>query len=120
MAGKKVISIRFHTDSIEDMELYKRLELEAGTAASLASVVKARVRDSYNKQDQGDTNGELQDKIIEVVREEMQQSGMKLVGAIMSGMTGTGGTIPINSVVTEDKLPKKSEVLPNGALDFLG
>lgn len=44
MSGKKVISIRFHADSREDMELYERLELEAGSSASLASVVKTRIK----------------------------------------------------------------------------
>ncbi len=119
MSGKKVISIRFHGDSKEDMELYERLELEAGTSASLASVVKARLKDSYNKQEQTDQNNGLQDRIVAVVREEMQESSMKLVGAILSGMAGTGGALPIVSTVDEDKLPEKSEDLPNGALEFL-
>jgi len=119
MAGKRVISIRFHGDSKEDMELYERLELEAGTSASLASVVKARLKDSYRKQEQTDQNNGLQDKIIAVVREEMQESGMKLVGAILSGMAGTGEALPILPTTDEDKLPEKSEDLPNGALDFL-
>ena len=52
MSRKKVISIRFHTDSKEDMELYEWLEQEAGISASLASIVKARLKDSYNKQEQ--------------------------------------------------------------------
>ena len=119
MAGKKVISIRFHADSREDMELYERLELEAGSSASLASVVKARIKDSYNKQEQTDQSNGLQDKIIAVVREEMQESGMKLVGAILSGMAGTGGVMPVIQQAAESKLPEKSEDLPNGALEFL-
>jgi len=44
---------------------------------------------------------------------------MKLIGAILSGMVGTGGAIPSILVVEEDKLPEKCESLPNGALDFL-
>lgn len=108
MAGKKVISIRFHADSREDMELYERLELEAGSSASLASVVKARIKDSYNKQEQTDQSNGLQDKIIAVVREEMQESGMKLVGAILSGMAGTGGVMPVIQQAAESKLPEKS------------
>lgn len=119
MSRKKVISIRFHTDSKEDMELYEWLEQEAGISASLASVVKARLKDSYNKQEQKEQSDGLQDKIIAVVREEIQESGMKLVGAILSGMAGTVGTFPIVPIVEEDKLPEKSEDLPSGALDFL-
>lgn len=119
MSGKKVISIRFHADNKKDMELYERLELEAGSAASLASVVKARIRDSYNKKEQSDQSNGLQDKIIAVVREEIREFGMKLVGAILSGMAVTGGGVLMSSTVDESKLPEKSEDLPNGALDFL-
>jgi len=122
MLGKKVISIRFHTDSKEDMELYEKLEQEAGVSASLASVVKAKIRDCYNRQDNKEQNTGLQDRLVAVVREEMQESGMKLVGAILSGMGANHGTkltvVPI-SVDEKDNLPEKSEELPMGALDFL-
>ena len=117
MADKKVISIRFHMDSKEDVELYKYLEKEAGATASLASVVKAKIRDSYNK-----PNNSLQDSILAVIREEMQELCMKLVGAVFSGMVGmdrVNGTITPKSVVDEGDLPEKSEKLPSGALDFL-
>ena len=119
MSGKKVISIRFHADSREDMKLYEQLEQEAGKTVSLASVVKSRIKDSYIKQEQTDQSNEIQDKILAVVREEMQESGMKLVGAILSGMVGTGGTIPMMATADESKLPEKSENLPKGALEFL-
>ena len=122
MLGKKVISIRFHTDSKEDMELYEKLEQEAGVSVSLASVVKAKIRDFYNKQDDKEQNNDLQDRLVAVVREEMQESGMKLVGAILSGMGANHGTkltvVPV-SVDEKDNLPEKSEELPIGALDFL-
>lgn len=119
MAEKKVISIRFHTDSKEDMELYERLELEAGTSASLASVAKAKLKDFYKKQEQTDQSNGLQDRIIAAVREEMQESGMKLVGAILSGMAGSSGAVMLSPAVDKDNLPEKSEDLPMGALDFL-
>ena len=122
MADKKVISIRFHMDNREDMELYERLEQEAGMSASLASVVKAKIRDFYNKQEGKEQNVDLQDRLVAVVREEMQESGMKLVGAILSGMGANHGTnltvVPV-SVAEKDNLPEKSEELPMGALDFL-
>ena len=122
MADKKVISIRFHMDSKEDMEIYERLELEAGASASLASVVKSKLRDFYNRQDSNEKNTGLQDRLVAVVREEMQESGMKLVGAILSGMGANNGTnltvVPI-SVDGKDNLPEKSGELPMGALDFL-
>lgn len=122
MADKKVISIRFHTDSKEDMELYEWLEQEAGTSTSLASVVKAKIRASYNTQDSKEQNTGLQDRLVAVVREEMQESVMRLVGAILSSMGANNGTnltvVPI-SVAEKDNLPEKSEELPIGALDFL-
>ena len=121
MADKKVISIRFHTDNKEDMELYERLELEAGASASIASVVKAKIRDSYFKQERNEQNTGLQDRLVAVVREEMQESGMKLVGAILSGMAGGNGvTVAVpQPIVEKENLPEKSEELPIGALDFL-
>ena len=122
MADKKVISIRFHMDSREDMELYGRLEQEAGTSASLASVVKAKIRDSYNRQDSKEKNNSLQDRLAAAVREEIQESVMRLGGAILSSMGANNGTnltvVPI-SVAEKDNLPEKSEELPIGALDFL-
>lgn len=119
MSDKKVISIRFHMDSKEDMELYERLEQEAGTSASLASVAKAKIRDFYNKQESIEQNIGLQDRLAAVVREEMQKSGMKLVGAILSGMVGNGATVMQVPIVDKDNLPEKSEELPVEALDFL-
>ena len=49
MPRKRVISIRFCAESKEDMELYARLKQEAGTSASLASVVKASNCGAINK-----------------------------------------------------------------------
>lgn len=119
MAEKKVISIRFDVNNQEDMELYHRLELEAGNAASLASIVKVKIRDCYNSQERTEENNELQDKLVAVVREEMQASSLKLVGAIFSGITSTGGSIQPLTVNEKENLPEKSEDLPVGALDFL-
>ena len=124
MEDKKVISIRFHMDNKEDRELYEWLELEAGTSSSLASVVKTKIKDSYKKMGGNELNTGLQDKLVAVVREEMQESGMKLVGAILSGMAGgNGGTVIVSQstvdIVEKENLPEKSEELPIGALDFL-
>lgn len=119
MADKKVISIRFHVDNKEDMKLYRRLELEAGNSASLASVVKSKIRDSYNRQDIIEQNASLNDRLVAVVREEIQESSMKLVGAIVSGMNSNGTTIIPITDSDDNKLPDKSVELPEGALDFL-
>ena len=84
MPRKRVISIRFCAESKEDMELYARLEQEAGTSASLASVVKARLKASYARQELI----EFQEKIVEAVREEIQESGMKVIETLLSNSDG--------------------------------
>lgn len=119
MADKRVISIRFHSDNKEDMELYERLEQEAASSASLASVVKAKIRDSYIAENQIVGITELQEQIVSTIRQEMQQSGMKMIGALLSGMNGTGGMVQTISITEESKLPEESGELPSGALDFL-
>lgn len=119
MADKKVISIRFHIDNKEDMELYRRLELEAGNSASLASVVKSRVRDSYNKQDGYKYSHDLYDGIINAVREEIQELSIKMIDAMISGGNRVNENVMQSITFEEDKLPEKSEELPIGALDFL-
>ena len=50
----------------------------------------------------------------------MQESGMKLVGAVLSGMVESRGIVIPASVEIKENLPEKSEELPAGALDFLG
>ena len=120
MADKKVISIRFALDNKEDMELYKRLDLEAGNSASLASVVKSKIRESYNLQDMREQNASLKDKLVDVVREEIQRSSIKLVGAIISGIINNGATVMPMTNPNDNTLPEKCEELPDGALDFLG
>lgn len=122
MADKKVISIRFHIDNKEDMELYNRLVLEAGTTASLAYVVKSRVRDSYNQRDEYKYSHDLYDGIITAVREEIQELSIKMIGTMISGIFGSNrvneNIISILNI-DEEKLPEKSEEMPIGALDFL-
>ena len=119
MGEKRVISIRFHTDSKADMDLYKQLELEAGTSTSLASVVKKRIKESYNQQKRAEENNELHERIIALIREEMQTLGMKLIGVIFSSIGKREEITVASSNITGENLPEKSEDLPNGALEFL-
>lgn len=111
MPRKRVVSIRFCAESKEDMELYAHLEQEAGTSASLASVVKARLKASYARQELI----EFQEKIVEAVREEIQESGMKVIETLLSNSDGVNVVQP----VFQSTLPEKSKELPTGALDFL-
>jgi len=116
---KKVISIRFHTDSIEDMKLYECLEREAGNTSSLAYVVKLRLGRSYGYEAENNRDQELQNRIIEAVREEMQQAGIKIVDSLFSVLKGVEGAVTLSVMDEGNKLPEISEKLPNGALDFL-
>lgn len=115
MSEKRVISIRFCMDNKEDMEIYARLEEEAGKSVSLASIVKSRIRDSYKEEDVGYGNTEFVEKIVEVIRKEMQESGMKMMESLSSYI----GKVGEPDWKEENKLPEISEELPNGALDFL-
>jgi hypothetical protein len=114
MYGKKTISIRFHSESESDMRLYELLEDEAGNVTSLASVAKARIRDSYESKE----NKEFQEKVVTAVREEIQKSCMQMAGMLLSG-TNKGCETPANTAVVENGLPKESVEIPQGAFDFL-
>lgn len=119
MMGKKTISIRFCMESREDRELYERLEQEAGTSTSLAAVAKARIRNAYENKDLTKENAGFQDKMINVIREEKQASGMRLVGALISSVRGAGGDVSIDIVENGNELPEKGGELPEGAFEFL-
>ena len=116
---KKVISIRFHTDSKEDMQLYEKLEREAGNSSSLAYVAKSRMEKAYEHEDEYNQNQALQDRIVEAVREEMQQAGMKIIDSLVSVIKGFSGTVALSTINGGNELPEESEELPKGALDFL-
>ena len=118
MADKKVISIRFHNSSDEDMELYEKLENEALNGGSLASVAKARIKLSYENA----TDSDLKEQIVEIIQDEIQKSSMKIVGALLAGVNGGVSTENIVESHSESgtQLPEQSTDLPNGALDFLG
>jgi hypothetical protein len=119
MGERKIISIRFHKDNKADIELYRLLEEEAGCSASLASVAKARIKDSYQPKGLGCHNVDFQEQIITAVREEMQHSVIKMVGTLISCMNGAGETVQFQPKDMENILPEESGELPSGALDFL-
>lgn len=122
MAEKRTISIRFHKDNKADMQLYKLLEEEAGASSSIASVAKARIRDSYNRRNYSCNDVELQDKIVATIREEMHVSGLKIAGVLLSGINKADCMMSVDSEnheSEESRLPEESTDLPSGALDFL-
>lgn len=115
MAGTMVISIRFHEENHRDMELYDRLKQDAGEVMSLAAVAKERIRVSY----QPEEKAELLEQVTKAVREEMKDSGMKIAGAILSGMQGTQRTFQRSPEKKESVLPEEGGQLPEGTWDFL-
>ena len=119
MAEKMVVSMRFHMDNTEDRKLYEFLKQDAGDVMSLAAAAKGRIRDSYHAEKRMEENVELLEQIKEVVREEMQVSGMKMVGAMLVGMKGTGDIEPPVPQEHENRLPQAGGELPRSALDFL-
>ena len=118
MADKKVISIRFHNSSDEDMELYEKLENEALNGGSLASVAKARIKLSYENANDSD----LKEQIVEIIQKKKKKSSMKIVGALLAGVNGGVSTENIveSQSGNDTQLPEQSADLPSGALDFLG
>ena len=119
MEDKKVISIRFHMENEGDRQLYEELEKEAGISASLAFIVKMKLKEAYFRNRENSKEMYLQDTLIAVIKEEMQEYGMKLIGAMVSGMSGPERKVTVPLDGKEDTLPEKSEELPEGALDFL-
>lgn len=47
MTEKKTISVRFCMENQDDEDLYECIEQEAGGGSSLASIVKTRLKRSY-------------------------------------------------------------------------
>ena len=115
MSGKKVISIRFHTDSREDMELYTRMKQEAGKTSSLAAVVKVRIQDSYRKKDLAEEIHDLKDKLLSELKEEIG----KHIKAVLTECSINNLYMSDTSINNKNDLPEKCEELPSGALEFL-
>jgi len=101
------------------MQLYELLEREAGNSSSLAYVAKLQLRKSYEYEIVNNRDQELQNRIIEAVRDEIQQTGVKIMDSLLSLMKGLGGMSVLSVTDTGNILPEESEELPNGALDFL-
>jgi hypothetical protein len=119
MSDKKVITIRFSQDNPSDMELYQLLEQEAGCSVSLASVAKAKIKEAYRFGKQRNGDADFREQVVMAVREELQNMEMKIIGAVVSCMAGTGAGMRIGLKAEESVLPEKSAEVPSKALDFL-
>ena len=110
MAHKKAITIRFDESISADMELYRRLEKDAGDSMALAAVVKEKLRDHYDMFDMHQDFSLLKDEIVQTIREEVK--GLKHIG---ENSLFSQNILPMN----ESVLPDISDKVPDGALDFL-
>lgn len=125
MAGKqKAVFLRFNMEDMADRELYQKLEEGAGNAASLTAYAKRVLEEYFGLNIKIADRQEFHRQMLETVREEMQNQGMKLVGALLAGM----GTVNVTAVqpeaiMEEAELPETCGELPGelqGILEFIG
>jgi hypothetical protein len=112
--NQKAVFIRFNMDDDTDKVLYQKLVSEAGSSASLAAYSKKLLEEHFTLSIMIADRQEFHKEILSAVREEMQEQGMKLVGALLAGI----GTVNIQTaqVKTEDNetdLPDRCDELPD-------
>lgn len=125
MAGKqKAVFLRFNMEDMADRELYQKLEEGAGNAASLTAYAKRVLEEYFGLNIKIADRQEFHRQMLETVREEMQNQGMKLVGALLAGM----GTVNVTAaqpeaIMEEAELPETCGELSGelqGILEFIG
>lgn len=124
MAGKqRSVFIRFNMADEADCDLYLKLAEAAGSSASLTAYVKRVLKEYFSVKMEISGRQEFHEQMLSVVREEMQIQGMKLVGALLTGI----GTVSIPAVRSEagseaTELPKSCKELPeelNGIFELI-
>ena len=123
MAGQqKAIFLRFNMEDEADSSLYMKLT-EAAGSVSLTSYVKRALEEYLNVKLEMAERQQFHEHMLVMVREEMQEQGMKLVGALLAGIgTVTVQKIPEKSMPEEAGLPEACGCLPDelsGVLDFI-
>lgn len=125
MAGKqKAVFLRFNMEDRADRELYQKLEEGAGNTASMAAYVKRVIEEYFGLNIRIADRQEFHRQMLKVIREEMQNQGMKLIGALLAGM----GTVNVaaaqpEAVMEEAELPEACGELAGelqGILEFIG
>ncbi len=125
MAGKqKSVFIRFNMADEADSVLYLKLVEAAGSSASLTAYVKRALEEYFSVKMEMTGRQEFYGQIVSAVREEMQEQGMKLVGALLAGI----GTVNVSAKQEETspmetELPEACGKLPEelrGVLDLIG
>lgn len=124
MAGKqKAVFLRFNMDDEADCSLYLKLAEAAGSSASLTSYVKRALEEYLNVKIEMAERQYFHEQMLIAVREEMQEQGMRLVGALLAGI----GTVNVEKALEkpmpeEVGLPEACGRLPDelsGVLDFI-
>ena len=122
--NQKSVFIRFNMDDRADRELYLKLTGEAGGSASLTAYVKRVLEEYFALNIRIADRQEFHSQMISAVREEMQSQGMKLVGALLAGISSANIMIPHPERKQETVgLPDVCEKLPdelNSILDLIG
>lgn len=119
MTEKKTISVRFCMENQDDEDLYECIEQEAGGGSSLASIVKTRLKRSYEYETEVNKKQEFQNEMIMAVRDEIQNSGMRLIGVLLSSINGGAGDSSAEPEREEEKLPEKGGEIPENLFEFL-
>lgn len=120
---QRSIYIRFNMADEADCDLYLKLAKAAGNSISLTAYVKRALGEYMSMSFEMTERQIFHDQMLSIVREEMQEQGMKLVGALLAGI----GTVNIStkqeeSVPMETELPETCRELPeelNGILDLI-
>lgn len=121
---QRAIHIRFNMTDEADCDLYQNLVKAAGNSTSLTAYVKRALSEYMNMNFEMTERQIFYEQMLSIVRDEMQEQGMKLVGALLAGIgtvnisTGQEETAPM-----ETELPKASRELPeelSGILDLIG
>ena len=119
---KKAIFLRFNMEDEADSSLYMKLVETAGSV-SLTSYVKRVLEEYLNVKLEMAERQQFHEHMLVTVREEIQEQGMKLVGALLSGIgTVTVQKTPEKSMPEEAGLPEACGCLPDelsGVLDFI-
>lgn len=124
MAGKqKAVFLRFNMEDEADCSLYLKLAEAAGSSASLTSYVKRALEEYLNVKIEMAERQYFHEQMLIAVREEMQEQGMRLVGALLAGI----GTVNVEKALEkpmpeEVGLPEACGRLPDelsGVLDFI-
>lgn len=103
MAGKqKAVFLRFNMDDEADCSLYLKLAEAAGSSASLTSYVKRALEEYLNVKIEMTERQYFHEQMLIAVRKEMQEQGMRLVGALLAGI----GTVNVEKAL-EKPIPKE-------------